>query len=79
MHFANFNYERPTGELSIPTLLFHGTADAQAPVQSSDLYAQARPDLVTYLRVEGADHTLVWNVNPQNYEDALTTFLKQLH
>jgi alpha-beta hydrolase superfamily lysophospholipase len=76
INFADFNYEYPTGEIAIPTLLFHGTADTQAPVESSDLYAQSRPDLVTYLRVEGAGHTLVWNADPRTYEDALTTFLK---
>jgi alpha-beta hydrolase superfamily lysophospholipase len=78
IHFAALNYERPTGEISTPTLLFHGTADALVPVVSSDLYAQARPNLVSYLRVEGADHTLVWNADPQAYEDALITFLHRV-
>lgn len=76
--FAALNYEHPTSEISIPTLLFHGTADALVPVVSSDLYAQARPNLVSYLRIEEADHTLVWNVDPQAYEDALVTFLQQV-
>lgn len=76
--FAALNYERPTGKILIPTLLFHGTADALVPVESSDLYAQARPDLVSYQRVEGADHTLVWNADPQAYEDALITFLQRV-
>lgn len=76
--FSVFNYERPTGEISIPTLLFHGTADARVPVVSSDLYAQARPALVTYRRVEGIKHTLVWNADPQAYEDALITFLQRV-
>jgi alpha-beta hydrolase superfamily lysophospholipase len=78
VNFADLNYERPTGELSIPTLLFHGTADTLVPVVSSDLYAQNAPDLVTYLRVEGAAHTLVWNAGPQAYGDALKTFLKRV-
>ena len=62
-------------EIAIPTLLFHGTADALVPIVSSDLYAQAHPNLVTYLRVEGVDHTRKWNAHPQAYEDTLKTFL----
>lgn len=75
--FAAFTYERPNGERAIPTLLFHGTADVQAPVETSDLYVQARSDVVTYLRIEGADHTLVWNADPHAYEEALTLFLRE--
>jgi alpha-beta hydrolase superfamily lysophospholipase len=78
INFALFNYELPTDETPIPTLLFHGTADTQAPVASSDLFAQARPNLVTYLRVAGANHTLVWNADPHAYTNALKTFLNQI-
>jgi alpha-beta hydrolase superfamily lysophospholipase len=63
INFSALNYERPTGGVSLPTLLFHGTADGTVPVESSDRYAQARPNLVTYRRVEGADRTTAWNVN----------------
>ena len=45
------------------------------PVESSDTFAQALPGLVTYRRVNGADHTQAWNVDPQAYEDALKAFL----
>jgi hypothetical protein len=41
--------------------------------------AQARPDLVTYLRAEGADHTQVGNASPQAYRDALKAFLEQCY
>jgi uncharacterized protein len=78
INVAALNYERPSHEPALPTLLFHGTADTQVPVVSSDLYAQARPNLVTYLRVEGADHTQVWNADPPAYKDALITFLQRV-
>ena len=75
INFAALNYERPPRERITPTLLFHGTADGMVPVESSDTFAQALPGLVTYLRVNGADHTQAWNVDPQAYEDALKAFL----
>ena len=75
INFAALNYERPPRDRITPTLLFHGTADGMVPVESSDTFAQALPGLVTYLRVNGADHTQAWNVDPQAYEDALKAFL----
>jgi uncharacterized protein len=76
--FAAFNYERPSSEISIPTLLFHGTADGQVPVESSDLYVQTRPNLITYQRIEEADHTLIWNTDPHIYEETLAMFLQRI-
>jgi alpha-beta hydrolase superfamily lysophospholipase len=58
-----------------PVLLVHGTEDAVVPVTSSDLLAEARPDLVTYLRVPGAGHVTSWNADPESYEAALADFL----
>lgn len=75
INFAALNYERPPRDRITPALLFHGTADGMVPVESSDTFAQALPGLVTYLRVNGADHTQAWNVDPPAYEDALKAFL----
>ncbi len=60
-----------------PTLLFHGVQDELNPVASSDAFAQARPDLVTYHRVNDADHTGSWNADSQAYEAALKSFLER--
>jgi alpha-beta hydrolase superfamily lysophospholipase len=78
IYFSALNYERPMQDLPIPTLLFHGTADSQVPVESSDLFAQARPTSVSYLRLQGIDHTLVWNADPQAYGSALKTFFQRI-
>src|SRR2546421_4902773 len=75
---AALNHERPAPERTTPTLLFHGTADSMVPVESSDAFAQARPDLITYQRVNGADHTPAWNVDLQAYENALKIFLTRV-
>lgn len=62
-------------ELDVPILLVHGTDDAVVPVRGSDAFARARPDLVTYERVEGAGHVESWNTAPRRYEAALRAFL----
>jgi uncharacterized protein len=67
--------EQPPGALRTPMLLIHGSADSMVPVAGSDAYAAARPDLVTYLRVPGADHVQSWNADRARYENALSQFL----
>lgn len=61
-----------------PILLIHGSEDPVVPVLLSDAFAAARPDLVTYLRVEGAGHVHAWNHDRSRYETAVRTFLAQL-
>jgi pimeloyl-ACP methyl ester carboxylesterase len=72
------NYLRRADELTAPVLLFHGDDDDRAPVETSDALAEARPDLVTYLRVEGAGHVRSWNTDPEAYEAAVRDFLTPL-
>ena len=58
-------------------LLFHGTADSRVPVSVSDRFAEARPDLVTYIRVDDAEHVASWNVERERYEQAVRDFLAE--
>ena len=62
----------------VPMLLFHGDSDDRAPVKVSDRFAEARPDLVTYVRISGAEHVGSWNVDPSGYESAVETFLTRV-
>lgn len=65
-------------EFRQPTLLFHGEDDATVPVESSDLFADLRPDLVRYFRVPGAGHVTAWNHGPVQYDERLASFLQSL-
>ena len=76
--WETMNYLRRADELTAPVLLFHGDADDTVPVETSDALAEARPDLVTYSRVEGAGHVRSWNTDPEAYEAAVRAFLMPL-
>jgi len=67
--------EQTPGELKVPVLLFHGTADGSVPVGPADAFAAAGPGQVTYLRVDGADHVAAWNVARSRYEESVAQFL----
>lgn len=66
------------GEFDAPMLLFHGDQDKTVPVESSDAFAEARPDLVSYQRVRGADHVESWNIDPEGYRETVEKFLLTL-
>lgn len=76
--FVALNYLPQAAQRTTPTLLYHGTADSMVPVVSSDKLAQARPDVVIYERIDGAEHTQSWNTNHKSYEGALTSFLTRI-
>ncbi|MFC5846845.1 alpha/beta hydrolase [Deinococcus petrolearius] len=65
-------------QFSTPMLLFHGSADRTVPVAHAERLAQARPDLVEYHRVEGAEHLRPWNMDPNHYEAMLRRFVQRI-
>jgi alpha-beta hydrolase superfamily lysophospholipase len=72
------NYLARVDELEAPVLLFHGDRDRTVPISISDHFARERRDIVTYVRVPGADHVASWNVDPVRYEKALLEFFKKV-
>jgi uncharacterized protein len=73
------NQVNPGADFKVRTLLFQGTADTSVPPSANTALARARPDLVTYVQVPGAEHTQSWNSNPSAYTAKLRAFLSVLH
>ncbi len=76
--FDRFDLVRNPPALKPPTLLFHGSADATVPTQSSRDLATAAAGLgwpLQYVEIPGADHTSGWNVATDTYRNALGDFL----
>jgi alpha-beta hydrolase superfamily lysophospholipase len=72
------DYLSRVDEIEVPVLLFHGDRDRTVPVSISDRFARERRDIVTYVRVPGAQHVGSWNVDPDRYEKALGEFLERV-
>ena len=72
----DLNYLKNAHRLTTPVLLFHGDEDQRVPVSTSDALANARPDIVTYVRLRGVGHVRSWNSDPVRYETAIRGFLE---
>ncbi|MFW6195020.1 MAG: alpha/beta hydrolase [Chloroflexota bacterium] len=70
------DYLRRSDELAAPILLFHGTEDATVPISTSEELAAQRPELVTYVPINGAGHVEGWNVARDAYERRVRDFLE---
>ncbi len=70
------NYLDAASHLRSPILLIHGTADSSVPLSTSAELARKRPDIVTFIRVEGAGHLGAWNTDPARFEGWLRDFLE---
>ncbi|HUH08514.1 MAG TPA: alpha/beta fold hydrolase [Egibacteraceae bacterium] len=64
-------------EFAHPILLFHGSNDQTVPVELSDAFAEARPDLVTYVRTDGR-HVRSWNEDPDAYAASVRGFVERV-
>jgi len=65
----------PGDWLTVPALVFHGTADDVVPIATTDALRRAHPALVEEVRVDGATHVASWNADPGVYEEREAAFL----
>jgi len=71
LNFGQFDQLRRERTLEVPVLLIQGAADTLVPSAEADRFAQARPHLVTYLRVPGAEHVSAIDTDPTGYRVAV--------
>ena len=64
--------------LKAPILVHHGTADMTVPISTSLDFADARPELVRLIQVEGADHVGSYDVDPEKYVEVVLAFLQSV-
>jgi uncharacterized protein len=78
LDFGRVDYVERADELTMPVLLFHGTADPTVPVEVGRSLAGARPDLVEYHEVPGGEHVRAWNMDPDGYTATVSAFLERI-
>jgi pimeloyl-ACP methyl ester carboxylesterase len=69
-----FDWIARAHELSLPTLVLHGTLDTSAPFQLSAKLSKLRPEVVD-LEVFEADHTMSWNSDRERWRTVLHAWL----
>lgn len=72
------DYIARAGELGLPILLIHGTADAAVPFLVGERLYRIRPDLVEFHRIEGGGHVRAWNLDREWYSATLRRFLRRV-
>ena len=72
------DYLSDTSWLTMPALVFHGTADTTVPVTTSRRLARERARLVTLVETKGVEHVRSWNADPQAYDARIATFVAGL-
>lgn len=75
LNYGQFDQLQRESSLRVPVLLIQGTADTIVPPGLAAAFARARPGLVTYLPVAGADHVSAIDTDPSGYRSALIRFL----
>jgi uncharacterized protein len=77
--FAATDYISRVGDLDVPTLIIHGTADTTNPIEASREFAAAAPrGVVTVMEIEDAEHVWAWNTSRDEFESALSDHLRDV-
>lgn len=69
-----FDWVTRADDLSVPTLILHGSRDDSAPIGVSLALAEQRTDLVQMETFE-AGHTMAWNSDPERWRTRVSAWL----
>lgn len=79
VNFGAIDYIDNEGLIEVPLLTFQGTDDQTVPLAVNDRFMrQGSGRDGEYVVITGADHVLSWNVDRDEYEDAIAEFLKEV-
>lgn len=79
LQFDDFDWVSRAHELpNVPIYIEHSDNDTFVPNEPTVTLAAARPDIVTFTRSAGAEHTREWNVDTARYERSLDRWLKSV-
>ncbi|WP_241973100.1 alpha/beta fold hydrolase [Cryobacterium sp. TMT2-14] len=73
----SFDWIARAGELTVPTLILHGTLDTSSPLKASTRIRALRPDMVD-LETFDADHTMSWNSDRERWRAVVSAWLASL-
>lgn len=74
LELRDFDWIARADELSLPTLILHGTLDTSSPFHLSTRLRKLRPDIVDLEAFE-ADHTMSWNSDHERWRAVLHAWL----
>ena len=78
MEWSELDQVARADQFDVPILALHGARDETAPIEITEAFAAARPDLVRFLRFEQGGHGDLWNVDGARYESAVMSFVDGL-
>lgn len=78
LDLARLDWVARADELDRPVLLLHSRADRAVPFAPSEELAARRPDLVTLVAFDRAQHTRLWNYDTDRWTAAVTEWLTRL-
>ena len=73
----SFDWIARAEELTVPTLILHGTLDTSAPFELSTRLSALHPDIVA-LEAFSADHTMSWNSDHVRWRAVLSPWLSSV-
>jgi pimeloyl-ACP methyl ester carboxylesterase len=72
-----FDWISRSDELTVPTLILHGTLDTSSPFELSSRLSMLRPDIVD-LEAFDADHTMGWNSDRERWRAVVSAWLASM-
>lgn len=72
----DFDWVTRAEDLSVPTLILHGSRDNSVPISVSSVFSARRKDLVQ-LETFDAGHTMAWNADSERWKSAVTRWLSE--